>query len=502
MEKFPDLFQALEAQDAQEIEVFSPEMLFHEGDPLERLDQVEEWLKTLETNNLGCVPIGSKAMSKDAVKAIEAESNRYMSCIKERKKKTILVECPTNFLLAPLSETPTNEETSPGFSLGDRVMNLCDTGPIPFGLTGTVTGVVANLLEVVFDEEFLGGTNLDDRCSDLRGLQHIPCTTMLNLTSGYAPSKNSLSRSVQQNLWGRGHHHHSDPKRQGQEEQQHSQSRHQPYNRGGQGADTQGAILSRHHGGPNPHPERTLKKSGDNVVYRPKRQPQGDAPAPAPASAAVAPRVPLKNQPKHSSASTEDSTPDGESTDKATESKQRKRRPMRANQANSEQPPQSQIAAHQDQAGYPMYFPNFAAHPPSTMMPPQPFTGVPPPSALYNTPMVLLGRGGELPASASVSLPGIPVPLQVPQSQQQELVKPRSRNARGRGRGGGRGDAQHQQPQQQWKQSSSSDGTQPVQSSRPRRGKRNGRGGGDPGEQEQEHKDQKDQLTWQQKLLL
>jgi len=61
------------------------------------------------------------------------------------------------------NEYKTNQETSPGFSLGDRVMNLCDTGPIPFGLTGTVTGVVANLLEVVFDEEFLGGTNLDDR---------------------------------------------------------------------------------------------------------------------------------------------------------------------------------------------------------------------------------------------------------------------------------------------------------------------------------------------------
>lgn len=48
-------------------------------------------------------------------------------------------------------------------ALGERVMNLLDNGPIPFGLKGTVTGVVGNLLEVVFDEEFLGGTNLGNR---------------------------------------------------------------------------------------------------------------------------------------------------------------------------------------------------------------------------------------------------------------------------------------------------------------------------------------------------
>jgi hypothetical protein len=47
--------------------------------------------------------------------------------------------------------------------LGERVMNLRDNGPIPFGLKGTVTGIVSNLLEIVFDEEFLGGTNLGNR---------------------------------------------------------------------------------------------------------------------------------------------------------------------------------------------------------------------------------------------------------------------------------------------------------------------------------------------------
>jgi len=40
MQRFPDLFQALEADDAQEIEVFSPEMLFPNGNAAERMTEV------------------------------------------------------------------------------------------------------------------------------------------------------------------------------------------------------------------------------------------------------------------------------------------------------------------------------------------------------------------------------------------------------------------------------------------------------------------------------
>lgn len=65
MNKFPDLFDALEADEAQEIEVFSPEMLFTGGNASERLAEVEEWLKHLETNNLRRVPIGSKVFHEN-----------------------------------------------------------------------------------------------------------------------------------------------------------------------------------------------------------------------------------------------------------------------------------------------------------------------------------------------------------------------------------------------------------------------------------------------------
>ncbi len=39
-EKFPDLFEAMEMDDAQDVEVFSPEQLFRNGNHVERLAEV------------------------------------------------------------------------------------------------------------------------------------------------------------------------------------------------------------------------------------------------------------------------------------------------------------------------------------------------------------------------------------------------------------------------------------------------------------------------------
>lgn len=165
--------------------------------------------------------------------------------------------------------------------LGERVMNLRDNGPIPFGLKGTVTGIVNNLLEVVFDEEFLGGTNLGNRCSDLRGQQHIPATTVLNLGRGHGAKRGGRNSGPQQNAWAaKADREQQGPRgqSQGQGQQaphQHHQQQPRP-NRGGQGADKPVTILSSRGGGGTE--KRDVRKSGDKVAYRPKPQPQGWSP--------------------------------------------------------------------------------------------------------------------------------------------------------------------------------------------------------------------------------
>jgi hypothetical protein len=39
----------------------------------------------------------------------------------------------------------------------------------PFGATGIVIGIKPESLEILFDEEFIGGNDLNGRCSPLRG---------------------------------------------------------------------------------------------------------------------------------------------------------------------------------------------------------------------------------------------------------------------------------------------------------------------------------------------
>lgn len=49
-------------------------------------------------------------MSKEAIKAVEEESNRYVAFIESRKKKSLMIDTPTHFLQAPLSDVPATEE--------------------------------------------------------------------------------------------------------------------------------------------------------------------------------------------------------------------------------------------------------------------------------------------------------------------------------------------------------------------------------------------------------
>ena len=43
------------------------------------------------------------------------------------------------------------------FALGDRVVYALDNTPVPFGHRGTVVAAKGSTLDVVFDEDFIGG---------------------------------------------------------------------------------------------------------------------------------------------------------------------------------------------------------------------------------------------------------------------------------------------------------------------------------------------------------
>lgn len=48
-------------------------------------------------------------------------------------------------------------------------MNAVRTGNLLFGRIGTITGILGNKYEVVFDKPFIGGSKLGGRCQNLHG---------------------------------------------------------------------------------------------------------------------------------------------------------------------------------------------------------------------------------------------------------------------------------------------------------------------------------------------
>ena len=58
--------------------------------------------------------------------------------------------------------------------LGDRVANLMDFGAVEFGARGTVVGIEAEVLDILWDRPILGGTTLQSRCKAARGTPPRP----------------------------------------------------------------------------------------------------------------------------------------------------------------------------------------------------------------------------------------------------------------------------------------------------------------------------------------
>lgn len=173
--KFPQLFQAI-TRFPNEKKYDANKLLGPNG--AEWLPVIREWLNGVETAKLPRTPISTESMSKDAVVAVEKAANvRNLALTKKGFPKESLIKIPGSALYRENSTGATdvlqvgdnNNDEAP--ELGDRIVNLCATG-IPFGARGTVIGIhqaTTGCVEVVMDEEFVGGTSLQGACSNFRG---------------------------------------------------------------------------------------------------------------------------------------------------------------------------------------------------------------------------------------------------------------------------------------------------------------------------------------------
>ncbi len=172
---FPNLFAAISKAPDERFydakKVFGPK-----GD--EMCARVLEWLKGVETAAMPRLPQTTDAMPVAAVHAVQRAADVRSSTLeKDNAVKKSNVKVPPAALYREASTATTDvllaseHSVSASPELGDRVANLCASG-VPFGARGTVVAVhdpAEGCVEVVMDEEFIGGSTLQGTCANFRG---------------------------------------------------------------------------------------------------------------------------------------------------------------------------------------------------------------------------------------------------------------------------------------------------------------------------------------------
>ncbi len=184
MESFPRLFEELRrwpnevAYDAQRL---------LGANHAQELERIRTWLAAQETALMPRVPLTTHVLPREAIRAIERSADELQA----RRKKGLGARVRVETLeLAPEAvvcagahspaDVPRRPHGRP--ELGDRVVNLLGLG-VPFGLKGTVVALHRHsaCVEVLFDEEFIGGTSLQGTCSPYRG-KLLPWSALLKIT--------------------------------------------------------------------------------------------------------------------------------------------------------------------------------------------------------------------------------------------------------------------------------------------------------------------------------
>lgn len=172
-QKFPRLFAAISSNSKINERSFDASDLGENGES--EMKRIREWLNEVETAKLPRTPCSTVALPASAVAAIQRAADVRVAAIENSDNvKEINVKIPSSALYREGSTAATDvlqvQDSGPP-ELGDRIVNLCANG-IPFGAKGTIVGIHAEktgCVEVVMDEEFIGGSTLQGSCSNFRG---------------------------------------------------------------------------------------------------------------------------------------------------------------------------------------------------------------------------------------------------------------------------------------------------------------------------------------------
>jgi 5'-3' exoribonuclease 1 len=188
-EKYPFVFDCLEKY----------KTLYHRSDKFFRiyelfsniedfftkLTEIAVWINSLDIGTISFISSKSTFLSFKDCKKIEEYFNNKNKCLNNSVDSSVNLVVNPNYIYQESLPwiPPFMAYQPPYFSLGDRVVNIRSNDVIfvPFGMKGTVTAVSNDFIEVLFDQDFVGGNNLDGRIKSSRGAK-VKAINLINMT--------------------------------------------------------------------------------------------------------------------------------------------------------------------------------------------------------------------------------------------------------------------------------------------------------------------------------
>ena len=173
-QKYPQLFAAL-ARYPNERKYDARNVFGSKGN--DTLTKIRDWLNNVETAKIPRIPSNTESMPIMAIAAVQRAADVRKAAQERQNLKDVNIKIPASALYQEGSTAATDvliasslsESSAP--ELGDRIVNLCANG-VPFGARGTVVSIhdpAEGCVELVMDEEFIGGSTLQGSCANFRG---------------------------------------------------------------------------------------------------------------------------------------------------------------------------------------------------------------------------------------------------------------------------------------------------------------------------------------------
>jgi len=152
-----------------------------------KLKEVTKWVESLAISSLPFVDIGFDILDSQIIQRINSQRQAIETDYNNVNLQVRQTEfIPSKFLYAerfPFWSSMFPENDVSKFKVGDRVLNTCSIkrAYVPFGARGTVVGKTEQKVVVMFDEQFLQGSDINGQCELYRGAFMEPIHLM-NIT--------------------------------------------------------------------------------------------------------------------------------------------------------------------------------------------------------------------------------------------------------------------------------------------------------------------------------